>query len=83
MLADRGFDIQDSCGIYCGRLQIPSYTKGKPQLSPVEIETTRSIANVRIHVERVIGCVRQKYTILGHGIVPIDYLVIRNMMSKG
>ena len=74
VLADRGFDIQDSCGLYCARLQIPSYTKGKPQLSPVEIETTRSIANVRIHVERVIGCVRQKYTILGHGIVPIDYL---------
>ena len=74
MLADRGFDIQDSCGLYYVRLQIPSYTKGKPQLSPVEIETTRSIANVRIHVERVIGCVRQNYTILGHGIVPIDYL---------
>ena len=74
MLADRGFDIQDSCRLYCARLQITSYTKGKPQLSPVEIETTRSIANVRIHVERVIGCVRQKYTILGHGIVPTDYL---------
>ena len=40
----------------------------------MEIKTTRSIANVRIHVERVIGCVRQKYTILGCGIVPIDYL---------
>ena len=74
VLADRGFDIQDSCGLYCARLQIPSHTKGKHQLSPVEIETTRSIANVRIHIERVIGCVRQKYTILGHGVVPIDHL---------
>ncbi|CAB4039074.1 Hypothetical predicted protein [Paramuricea clavata] len=48
--------------------------KGKPQLSPVFVEAIRSIANVKIHVERVIGCVRQKYTILGHGIAPIDYL---------
>ena len=74
VLADRGFDIQDSCGLFCARLQISSFTKGKPQLSPLDVEETRSIANVRIHVERVIGCVRQKYTILGHGIVPIDYL---------
>ena len=31
------------------------------------------VANVRIHVERVIGLVRNKYTIL-QGILPIDYL---------
>jgi DNA-binding transcriptional regulator YiaG len=74
VLADRGFDIEDSCGLYCATLRIPCFTKGKPQLSPVDVEATRSIANVRIHVERVIGCVRQKYTILGHGIAPIDYL---------
>lgn len=63
-MADHGFDIKDSCGLYCARLKNPSFTRGKPQLSPVEIETKRSIANVRIHVERVIGSVRQKYTIL-------------------
>ena len=78
VLADRGFDIEDSCGLYCAKLKIPSFTQGKPQLSPEEIESTRSIANVRIHVERVIGCVRQKYTILGHGVVPIDYVRSRN-----
>ena len=74
VLADRGFDIEDSCGLYCATLRIPCFTKGKPQLSPVDVEATRSVANVRIHVEGVIGCVRQKYTILGHGIAPIDYL---------
>ena len=57
-LTDRGFDIKDSCGLYCARLQIPCYAKDEPQLSPVEIETTRSIANIRIHAERVIGSVR-------------------------
>ena len=74
-MTDRGFDIEDSVGLYAARLQIPSFTKGKPQLSPLDIETTRSLANVRIHVERVIGTVRQKYTILGHSVIPIHYLM--------
>ena len=75
VLADRGFNIEESVSLYAARLQIPSFTKGKPQLSALDIETTRSLANVRIHVERVIGAVRQKYTILGHSIVPIQYLM--------
>ena len=57
-------------------LFIPSFTKGKNQLSGHDVEKTRRIANVRIHVERVIGSVRQKYTIL-RGILPVDYLIRR------
>ena len=34
---------------------------------------TRGIANVRIHVERVIRLLRRKYTIL-EGILPTDFL---------
>lgn len=34
---------------------------------------TRGIANVRIHVERVIGLLRRKYTIL-EGTLPTDFL---------
>ena len=64
VLADRGFDIHDSVGFYCSNLKIPAFTKGKSQLSGIEVEQTRSIANVRIHVERVIGNIRQKYSIL-------------------
>ena len=77
VLADRGFDISDSVGIMQARLHIPSFTKGKDQLSPFEVEETHSIANVRIHVERVIGAVRQRYTIL-KGTLPIDFVVKRN-----
>ena len=70
VLADRGFDISDSVGMFQAHLQIPAFTKGKNQL---EVEETRSIANVRIHVERVIGCVRQKFSILKETI-PIDMI---------
>jgi hypothetical protein len=38
-------------------LHIPAVTKGKIQLSAIEVTETRTIANVRIHVERVIGTV--------------------------
>ena len=53
---------------------IPKTAKNaKEQLDPVDVENTRGIANVRIHVERVIGLLRRKYTILS-GTLPIDYL---------
>ncbi len=60
VLADRGFNIAESVGVMQTKLHIPSFTKGKNQLSALEVEDTRSIANVRIHVERVIAAVRQR-----------------------
>lgn len=38
VLAERGFDIADSCGLYGARLKIPAFTKGRPQLSLLDIE---------------------------------------------
>ena len=35
--------------------KIPSFTKGKKQLSGGEVDTSRQLSSVRIHVERVIG----------------------------
>ena len=59
VLADRGFTIHDEVMFYHAKLNIPAFTKGKSQLDPVEIEkNTRNLANVRIHVERVIGLLR-------------------------
>ena len=77
VLADRGFDIQDSVGICCARVAIPAFTKGKKQLTGIDVEQTRRIANVRIHVERVIGFIRQKYTFLS-GTLPIDFITPRD-----
>lgn len=64
VLADRGFTIADSVGLHRAKLEIPVFTRGKSQLSPSDVEATRKLANVRIHVERVIGLVRSKFTIL-------------------
>ncbi|KAK3878231.1 hypothetical protein Pcinc_017121 [Petrolisthes cinctipes] len=45
-------------------LEIPAFTRGKKQLSMIEIQDTREIASQRIHVEGVIGHLRNKYTML-------------------
>ena len=76
VLTDRGFDIAESVGTMQARLHIPAFTRGKSQLTATEVEETRSIANVRIHVERVIGCVRQKFTILQSTIL-VTFLTTR------
>ncbi|CAM1293284.1 Uncharacterised protein r2_g235 [Pycnogonum litorale] len=73
ILADRGFTIKESVALRRATLDVPAFTKGKEQLSPEEVEESREIANVRIHVERVIGRLRQKYTMLD-GTLPITFL---------
>ena len=65
ILADRGFNIAETLGSCSASLKIPAFTKGKSQLSALDVESTRGLAAVRIHVERVIGMTRQKYAILG------------------
>ena len=74
VMADRGFNIAEAVRKYGARLQIPSFTKRKEQLRAKEIESTRMIANVRIHVERVIGNLRKKYSLLDQTL-PIDFLI--------
>ena len=51
VLADRGFTIEDSVGLYCVKLCYPPFTKEKKQLSRNEVDYAREISHVRIHVE--------------------------------
>ena len=74
ILADREFTIHDSAGLYCAEVCIPPFTTGKSQLSKVEIENARQLSHVRIHVECIIGVVRQKFSIL-HSTLPISIIV--------
>ena len=73
VMADRGFTIHESLVCKQAKLAIPPFTRGKDQLDPVDVKKTKGIANVYIHVKRVIGLLRRKYTILS-GTLPIDYL---------
>ena len=73
MLADRGFDIKDSVGLYCATVTLPAFTKGKALLCGIEVEQTRRIANLRIHVEWVIGNVRKKYPLLSQ-CQPVEFI---------
>ena len=46
ILADRGFTIQEAAGLFCAEVKIPPFTKGKKQLSKVEVDTARQLAQV-------------------------------------
>ena len=59
-----GFTISESVRLKQAELVIPAFPKGKAQLQPVDVEKTRGIANMCIHVERVIGLLRNKNKIL-------------------
>ena len=49
----------------------------KKQLSKVDADTSQQLARVRIHVERVIGVVKQKYTIL-QSTLPVNFIMCCN-----
>ena len=75
MLAVRGFDITESVGMMRAMFHNPTFTKGKDQLSAMNIDETGKIANVRIHVEWVIGNV-SLYSIL-QSMLPVDFVTKR------
>ena len=63
VLADRGFTCSSHIGMLMAEIKHPPFTKGKPQLEKKEVDWSRKLSLVRIHVEQVIGVLKQKYTI--------------------
>jgi len=59
IMADKGFTIGDLLAKKGAYLQIPPFLSDKGQFKPQDIELTRQIARVRIHVERAIGRAKQ------------------------
>ena len=63
-------------------LDIPAFTRGCTQLPPSDVEATRKLANVRIHVERIIGAVRQRFQVLSAtGVLQKEFISQKN--SRG
>ena len=64
----------DSVSLHYAEVKIPDFTKGKQQMPLLEVERSHKIANVRIHVERVIGNIWKKFSLLNSEL-PIDFLM--------
>ena len=73
MLADRVFTCNDRAQMMLAEVKTPPFTKGKTQLEKQDVDWSRELSVVRIHVEQVIGVLKQKYTIL-QGTLPISLL---------
>ncbi|KAK6168738.1 hypothetical protein SNE40_019923 [Patella caerulea] len=72
VLADRGFTMVEEFAYRQAKLEFPHFTKGKTQLSAKEVEESRQLSRARIHVERVIG--RMKDFEILQGTLPITMI---------
>ena len=78
VMADRGFTIKDQLDVVGATLNLPPFMEGRKQLSADDVLRGRQIASVRIHVERVIGRIKN-YTILKNTL-PITMARIANQI---
>ena len=72
-MADRGFTCEDYARMVMAEVKTPPFTRGKTQLEKIEVDWSRELSIIRIHVERVIGVLKQKYIIL-QSILPITLI---------
>ena len=70
VLADRGFLIEEELANRGAVLRIPAFTRGKAKMSAKDVDMSRQIAHVRIHVKRVIGQLK-KIRIL-NSVIPLS-----------
>lgn len=69
-----GLNIRDAAGAFCAEVRMPPLTKGKKQLSQCEVDRSCQLSRIRIHVERVIGVLKQKYSLL-ESTIPINFIM--------
>ena len=55
VLADIGFLIEKELATKGAVLRIPVFTRGEALMSAKDVDMSRQLAHVQIHVERIIG----------------------------
>ena len=68
VLADRGFSIEEELATQGAVLRIPAFTRRKARMSAKDVDMSRQIVHVRIHVEPAIGQLK-KFRIL-NSVIP-------------
>ena len=63
-MADRGFTCDEYARMAMAEIKTPPFTKGKKQLEKVNVDWSRELPVVQIHVEHVTGVLKQNYKIL-------------------
>ena len=76
VMANRGFQIKEDLLHYHCTLNVPPGARAKSQMTPAECKKTKTIANLRIHVERAINRIKE-FKILKN-IMPINMLPLVN-----
>lgn len=66
VMADRGFTMTEDFAMRRAKLIVPAFSKRKRQLLPQEVEESRQLSKVRIHVERLIGRTKDKRNATHH-----------------
>lgn len=76
VMADRGFTLTTAMKEKNVKLNVPAFSRGKPQFSEAEATVSRRISRLRIHVERAINRIKL-YRILKHSL-PIHHKKLMN-----
>lgn len=64
VLADKGFDFADLIALRGARLNIPTFLRKNQQMNPLDLERDKQVTSLRVHVERIIGVLKNKYEYL-------------------
>ena len=59
VMADKGFDIEDMLRVKGVGLNLPPYLQNRGQFSARQVHETKTIAKLRIHVERAIRRIKE------------------------
>ena len=73
VMADKGFLIEEAISSRGATLVMPAFKGRRQQLEGSETERSRIISNERIHIERGIGNLRKKFTIL-RGPIKVEHM---------